>query len=145
MYIAYILYISNVHSSSKRGEEMEIYISSASDQPIYAQITGQIRAKILSGELKEGEMLPSIRLLAKELRSSVITTKRAYEDLEAAGLIWTQPGRGSFVAAANRALFREEALKRVEEHLQQAIVEARSVGIEPEQLKEMLALLLEGE
>ena len=87
---------------------MEIYISNTSGVPIYAQITEQIRAKILSGELKEGEALPSIRLLAKELRISVITTKRAYEDLEQAGFIYTLPGKGSFVAEQNPEMHREE-------------------------------------
>lgn len=124
---------------------MEIYISNTSDKPIYAQITDQIRARILSGELKEGEMLPSIRLLAKELRISVITTKRAYEDLERAGLICTQQGRGSFVSVRNRELLREEALKQVESHLQSAIDAARSNGIDFAQLRDMLELLLEGE
>lgn len=124
---------------------MEIYISNASGQPIYAQITEQIRGKILSGELQEGEMLPSIRLLARELQISVITTKRAYEDLEKAGLICTQQGRGSFVSVQNRELFREQALKRVEEHLQSAIDAARSSGVDVHQLREMLELLLEGE
>ena len=77
---------------------MELYISNSGQEPIYAQITRQIKAKILNGELQQGDALPSIRLLAKELRISVITTKRAYEDLEADGFITTMPGRGSFVA-----------------------------------------------
>lgn len=124
---------------------MEIYISNASNKPIYAQITEQIRAAILSGKLREGEMLPSIRLLAKELQISVITTKRAYEDLECAGLICMQPGRGCFVAAGNRELLREAALKRVEDHLQQAIDAAASSGIGADELRSMLELLLEGE
>ena len=124
---------------------MEIYISNTSGVPIYAQITEQIRAKILSGELKEGEMLPSIRLLAKELRISVITTKRAYEDLEQAGFLYTLPGKGSFVAAQNPELHREEALRQVEQHLQDAIDAARRGGIEPEEVRETLNVLLEGE
>ena len=80
---------------------MELYISNSGQEPIYAQITRQIKAKILNGELQQGDALPSIRLLAKELRISVITTKRAYEDLEADGFITTMPGRGSFVAPQN--------------------------------------------
>ena len=124
---------------------MEIYISNTSGVPIYAQITEQIRAKILSGELKEGEMLPSIRLLAKELRISVITTKRAYEDLEQAGFIYTLPGKGSFVAAQNPEIHREEALRQVERHLQDAIEAARLGGIAPEEIRETLNVLLEGE
>ena len=124
---------------------MEIYISNTSGVPIYAQITEQIRAKILSGELKEGEMLPSIRLLAKELRISVITTKRAYEDLGQAGFLYTLPGKGSFVAAQNPEIHREEALRQVEQHLQNAIDAARRGGIEPEEVRETLNVLLEGE
>ena len=100
---------------------MELYISNSGQEPIYAQITRQIKAKILNGELQQGDALPSIRLLAKELRISVITTKRAYEDLEADGFITTMPGRGSFVAPQNPALHREESLKQMEEHLQHAI------------------------
>lgn len=124
---------------------MEIYISNTANKPIYAQITEQIRGKILSGELREGEMLPSIRLLAKELQISVITTKRAYEDLEKAGLVDMQPGKGCFVSARNRELFREAALKRVEDHLQSAIDAARSSGIDAQALRQMLELLLEEE
>ena len=124
---------------------MEIYISNTSGVPIYAQITEQIRAKILSGELKEGEMLPSIRLLAKELRISVITTKRAYEDLEQAGFLYTLPAKGSFVAAPNPEIHREVALRQVEQHLQNAIDAARRGGIEPEEVRETLNVLLEGE
>ena len=124
---------------------MEIDISNTSGVPIYAQITEQIRAKILSGELKEGEALPSIRLLAKELRISVITTKRSYEDLEQAGFIYTLPGKGSFVAAQNPEMHREEALRQVEGHLLNAIDAARKGGIDPEEVRETLNLLLEGE
>lgn len=124
---------------------MEIYISNASGKPIYAQITEQIRAKILSGELAEGALLPSIRLLAKELQISVITTKRAYEDLERMGLVEMQPGKGCFVAAGNRELMREAALKRVEDHLQAAIDAAASSGIGADEVRQMLELLLEGE
>ena len=124
---------------------MEIYISNSSGVPIYAQITDQIRAKILSGELKEGEALPSIRLLAKELRISVITTKRAYEDLEQAGFLYTLPGKGSFVAEQNPEMRREESLRQVEGHLQDAIDAARRGGIAPEEVRETLNVLLEGE
>ena len=92
---------------------MELYISNSGQEPIYAQITRQIKAKILNGELQQGDALPSIRLLAKELRISVITTKRAYEDLEADGFLTTMPGRGSFVAPLNPALHREESLKQM--------------------------------
>lgn len=123
---------------------MELYISNTGQEPIYAQITRQIRDLILAGKLQEGDALPSIRLLAKELRISVITTKRAYEDLEAAGFIRTVPGRGSFVAPQNPALHREESLKKVEAHLQDAVDAARRGGIGYEELSETLRLLWEG-
>ena len=123
---------------------MELYISNTGQEPIYAQITRQIKDKILSGELKEGDALPSIRLLAKELRISVITTKRAYEDLEAAGFIVTMPGKGSFVAPQNPALHREESLKQVESHLQEAVDASRRGGITLAEVSETLQLLWEG-
>lgn len=123
---------------------MELFISNAGSEPIYAQITRQIKDKILAGELKEGDALPSIRLLAKELRISVITTKRAYEDLEAEGFIRTMPGRGSFVAPQNPELHREESLKQVEGHLQNAIEAARRGGISLAEVTETLQLLWEG-
>ncbi|HIZ41263.1 MAG TPA: GntR family transcriptional regulator [Candidatus Gemmiger excrementigallinarum] len=123
---------------------MEIYLSNSGQEPIYAQITRQIKEQILSGQLHAGDPLPSIRLLAKELRISVITTKRAYEDLESAGFIFTQPGRGSFVAAQNPALVREEHLKKVETCLQGAVDAARQGGIGYEEVCETLRLLWEG-
>lgn len=123
---------------------MELYISNVGGEPIYAQITRQIKDKILAGELKEGDALPSIRLLAKELRISVMTTKRAYEDLEAEGFIRTMPGRGSFVAPQNPELHREESLKQVEGHLQNAIEAARRGGISLAEVSETLQLLWEG-
>ena len=122
---------------------MEIYLSNSGQEPIYAQITRQIKQQILSGKLKEGDALPSIRLLAKELRISVITTKRAYEDLEAEGFIVTTPGKGSFVAPQNPELQREEMLKQVEQHLQNAVDAARRGGIGRGEVREMLDLLWE--
>ena len=122
---------------------MELYISNAGQEPIYAQITRQIQEKILSGDLREGDALPSIRALARDLRISVITTKRAYEDLEAAGFITTMPGRGSFVAPQNPALHREQALTQVEEALSQAIAAARRGGVNLEEVTETLNLLWE--
>lgn len=122
---------------------MELYISNAGQEPIYAQITRQIQEKILSGEFREGDALPSIRALARDLRISVITTKRAYEDLEAAGFITTMPGRGSFVAPQNPALHREQALTQVEEALSQAIAAARRGGVNLEEVTETLNLLWE--
>ncbi|OUN14155.1 GntR family transcriptional regulator [Gemmiger sp. An87] len=124
---------------------MEIYISNSSPKPIYAQITDQIRTAIFDGRLKEGEALPSIRLLAKELRISVITTKRAYEDLEKAGFINTVPGKGCFVAPQNLELHREETLKKMEGYLQQAVDTALAGGISKAEVLATLNLLLEGD
>ena len=123
---------------------MEIIISNTGGRPIYEQITSQIKSKIMSGELREGDALPSMRLLAKELRISVITTKRAYEDLERDGFIVTVVGKGSFVAAQNAELVREEHLRAAEEHIQAAVSLARAGGIEKKVLEEMLDVLYEG-
>ena len=122
---------------------MQIYLSNSGQEPIYAQITRQIKQQILSGALHPGDALPSIRLLARELRISVITTKRAYEDLERDGFILTQQGRGSFVAEQNPALLREEHLKKVE-NLQGAVDAARLGGIGYDEVAETLRLLWEG-
>ena len=100
---------------------MTIVIQNTSDLPIYEQIAQQIKQHILSGTLHEGDALPSIRALAKELRTSVITTKRAYEELERDGFLYTVAGKGSFVAAQNLSLIKEEYLKRIEEHLQEVV------------------------
>ena len=116
---------------------MELYISNSGQEPIYAQITRQIKAKILNGELQQGDALPSIRLLAKELRISVITTKRAYEELEREGLIVTQTGRGSFVAQVSGARLREEQLRAVEAHLAQAVRAAKQGGVTAEEFMEI--------
>ena len=124
---------------------MEIYLSNAGQEPIYAQITRQIKEQILSGQLHAGDALPSIRLLAKELRISVITTKRAYEELEAEGFVYTVPGKGVFVNAPNPELHREETLRRVEELLQQALDTARTGGVSVDEVRATLALLTEGE
>ena len=120
---------------------LEIIVSNASDKPIYAQIASQIQDAILSGELEEGAPLPSIRALANDLRISVITTKRAYADLEEAGFIDTVQGKGSFVAGGNRELLREGRLKRVEELLEQAVREASAAEISTDELHEMLDVL----
>lgn len=122
---------------------MDILISNASDRPIYAQIASQIQDAILSGELPEGAPLPSIRSLANDLRISVITTKRAYADLEEAGFIDTVQGKGSFVAGGNRELLRERRLKHVEGLLAQAISEASAAEVSKEELHAMVDALLE--
>ena len=123
---------------------MNIIISNASSLPIYEQIYTQIKNAVLLGDLAEGDLLPSIRQLAKDLRISVITTKRAYEDLERDGFILTQQGRGSFVAEQNPALLREEHLKKVEDCLQGAVDAARLGGIGYDEVAETLRLLWEG-
>ena len=120
---------------------MKIIISNSSDDPIYEQIGKQIKSQIISGELAEGEPLPSIRKLAKELQISVITTKRAYEELENEGFIDTVSGKGSFVAVQNKEFLREKKMKIVEEKLGEAIAEARILSIGFDELKEMLLLL----
>ena len=108
---------------------MNIIISNSSGKPIYEQITSQMKQMIMSGELRPGDALPSMRLLAKELRISVITTKRAYEDLERDGFICTQVGKGSYVADTNQDIVREEQLKAIEEYLEQAVEKAKVSGI----------------
>jgi len=120
---------------------MRIVLSNASPDPIYEQIARQIRAQILSGDLSEGDVLPSIRALARDLQISVITTKRAYEELEREGLLNTVGGKGTFVAAQNPEFLREKKMKAVEEKLAEAVDQARLLGVGPEHLAEMLRLL----
>ena len=120
---------------------MDIIISNSSGKPIYEQITAQIKNLIMTGVLQEGEALPSMRLLAKELRISVITTKRAYEDLERDGFIETVTGKGSFVARRNMEIIREEQLRLVEAHLTQAVEAARTGGVALDEMIEILKLL----
>ena len=120
---------------------MEITIHNSSEVPIYEQITDQVKEQIMAGALAAGDALPSMRLLAKELRISVITTKRAYEELERDGFRENVPGKGCFVAPQNRELLREAQLRRVEEKLTQAIEEARRGAVSLEELKEMLTEL----
>ena len=122
---------------------MDIIISNSSGRPIYEQITAQIKGMIMNGTLKPGDPLPSMRLLAKELRISVITTKRAYEELERDGFITTVVGKGSFVREADQEFVREERLKAVEGHLQAAVDAARQCGMEEQEVLEILRLLFE--
>ncbi len=124
---------------------MNILISNSSDKPIYEQITSQIKQMIISGELEGGSLLPSMRMLAKELRISVITTKRAYEDLERDGFIYTVVGKGSFIAEKNLEFVREEQLRIVEEHLGKAVKGAKAGGIRMEELQEIIRMLYEEE
>mgnify|MGYP002513672916 CR=1 FL=1 len=122
---------------------MNIIISNSSGRPIYEQITSQLKQLILTGELNPHDMLPSMRLLAKELRISVITTKRAYEDLEKDGFIYTVVGKGSFVACANQAQMLEEKKKEVEAEFEQTIRKARSCGMEDGEIQELFEIVLE--
>ncbi len=124
---------------------MKVIISNSADDPIYEQISKQIKNQIIAGDLQEGNPLPSIRNLAKELQVSVITTKRAYEILEGEGFIDTVTGRGTFVAAQNKELLREKKMKIVEDKLADAIKEAKLFGISKEEIKEIINLLFEGE
>ena len=122
---------------------MHIYIDNKSGAPIYDQIKTQIKAQIMGGELSADEMLPSIRGLAKDLRISVITTKRAYDDLEAEGFLYTVPGKGCFVAARNTDLVREENLKKIEEHMEEISRLGAACRLTREELLSMMEFILE--
>ena len=124
---------------------MKIIISNSSEDPIYEQIIKQIKNQIMNGELDEEEPLPSIRKLARELGISVITTKRAYEELEREGFIDTVGGKGSFVAGQNREFLKEKKMKAVEDKLTEAVSEARMLDIGYKELKEMLSILYKEE
>ena len=125
------------------GGAVNIIISNSSGKPIYEQITSQIKNLIISGHLKAGDALPSMRLLAKELRISVITTKRSYNDLEQEGFIETITGKGSFVADRDISIIREGSLRMAEEYLSKAVEIARENGISLEELTEVLKVLYE--
>ncbi len=122
---------------------MDIIISNSTGEPIYEQITSQIKAMIMAGELKEGDALPSMRNLAAALRISVITTKRAYEDLERDGFIESYTGKGSFVKAQNKEFLKEENLRQIESLFMEAKEKARLAGISDKELKEMLEIICE--
>ena len=124
---------------------MDFYISHSSNKPIYEQIMAQIKSQILSGVLKEGDALPSIRVLARELRISVITTKRAYDELEHEGLLHSVAGKGTFVAAANPQLLREEKMRQLEDLLQKAVDSAKEHGFSLEELTQILTLIYQEE
>lgn len=120
---------------------MNILIENASPEPLYEQIARQIREAVLSGELTQGDPLPSIRYLARELKVSIITTKRAYEELEADGFVQTTPGKGSFVSAAVTQRLREAAMSRMEQKLSEAVDTARAIGLTLEELQDITAAL----
>ena len=122
---------------------MDIIIRNSGGVPIYDQITRQMKGLILRGELKEGEALPSMRLLAKELRISVITTKRAYDELEKDGFLYTIPGKGCFAAPKNTELLREENLRKIEEHIDAIVRLAASCNLGREDILDMVRFSLE--
>ena len=142
MFINDILYISNIH---KGGDNLDIIISNNTSKPIYDQISSQIKAMIMSGELKSGEALPSMRALAKSTRVSMITVKAAYENLQRDGFIETTVGRGTFVSAQNKDFVQEEQQRRAEEYLQQAADIGRTYNIPVNTLVEMLKIFYRGE
>ena len=122
---------------------MHVFIDNKSGTPIYDQIYTQIKSQIINGSLKEDEMLPSIRGLAKDLRISFITTKHAYDELEKEGFLYTVPGKGCFVAPRNLELLREENLKKIESHMEQIAVLAASCNLTKEDLRAMLDFCME--
>ena len=124
---------------------MNIQINNSSDNPIYLQIKNQIKAQIISGDLKVGEQLPSIRFLAKELRVSMLTAKRAFDELELDGFINSVKGKGNFVAAQNKELIREEYLKKIESKLQEVVELSEIADVSSDELIKMLKSYVEGE
>lgn len=124
---------------------MNIQINNSSDEPIYLQIKNQIKAQIISGDLKVGEQLPSIRFLAKEIKVSMLTAKRAFDELELDGFINSVQGKGNFVAAQNKELIREEYLKKIESKLQEVVELSEIADVSSDELIEMLKSYVEGE
>lgn len=122
---------------------MHILISNSSKEPIYNQIKDQIKQLILSGELTEGDVLPSMRQLAKDLHISVITTKRAYEELEKEGYIYSIIGKGSFIAEQNMEMIKEKKLTAIEEKLSEVIANSKEIGLSLKELKEWMTILYE--
>lgn len=124
---------------------MNIIISNSSQEAIYEQIIRQIKDKIISGDIVENEPLPSIRYLAKELRISVITTKRAYDELEKEGYIVTVPGKGTYVGGKNKELLKETQLKSIEDSLEAAVTSGKRIGLTLKELYDMLKVIFEEE
>ena len=130
---------------TRRGAPLDIIISNASGKPIYEQITSQIKAQIISGELKENDILPSVRTMAKELKISALTVKKAYDNLEAEGMTVTVHGKGTYVAASNTQLMEEERRKEVEADLEAAIQKGRRCGMKEEEIRSLFELIMEDE
>ncbi len=129
--------------SCNGGDCVIVLIDTKSGEPIYNQIYSQIKSQIISGELKENDMLPSIRGLAKDLRISFITTKHAYEELEKEGFIYTLPGKGCYVAPKNTEILREENLKRIEKHIEDIASLASSCNLSRSDIIEMITFIME--
>ena len=129
--------------SCNGGDCVIVLIDTKSGEPIYNQIYSQIKSQIISGELKESDMLPSIRGLAKDLRISFITTKHAYEELEKEGFIYTLPGKGCYVAPKNTEILREENLKRIEKHIEDIASLASSCNLSRADIIEMITFIME--
>ncbi len=123
---------------------MNIQINNSSNDPIYLQIKNQIKSQIISGDLQVGDKLPSIRFMAKELRISMITAKRAFDELEAEGFIDSVQGKGNFVARQNKELIREEYLKKIEERIQDIIEFSDIIGLSNKEIMQMIKSFLEG-
>ncbi|MBE5882152.1 MAG: GntR family transcriptional regulator [Lachnospiraceae bacterium] len=122
---------------------MDIIINNSSMTPIYEQMVGQIKAQIMNGEKKEGDILPSVRMLAKDLRVSALTVKKAYDELEREGFVTTVHGKGTFVTSANQQLMLEEKKKEVEADLEMAIRKGRSCGMSDEEIGELFQIIME--
>ena len=142
VYTKCIMCISSIYNV---GDHMNIIISNSSGVPIYEQIVSQIKQQIMNGELKEGDALPSMRALAQSIRISVITTKRAYEELERDGFIESFTGKGSFVKGQNTELLREEYLRQADELLTKACDKAHKAGATAQELHDMLDIIYGGE
>lgn len=137
--------MSNMHSEKDRGGLMKIIISNASDIPIYQQIKDQIKDAILRNELNEGELLPSIRSFANDLRVSVLTTRRVYDELESEGFVTSKAGKGTFVASQNLDLLRESKRHIVEVKMAEAWETAQSLGVTKEEFYSMMDLIVQEE
>lgn len=142
VYTVYVMYTQYIHTLE---ENMNIIISNSSQDPIYVQIRKQLSQLILNGGLKGGDQLPSIRSLAKELQISVITTKRAYEELEKEGYIETVAGKGTYVSRKNNELLKEQRLRLLESKAEEIVNESKALQLSLEDLQQMIACLYEGE
>ena len=122
---------------------MDIFITADSAIPLYEQITSQIKEQVLQGSIAQGSLLPSIRMMAKELKVSIITVKRAYEELEAEGFVDTVPGKGTYISLANKERLRELQMSQIEEQLEQTIKAAKSIQMSLEEIQERVQIIYE--